>query len=210
MKNLVIIGARGWGREVYFAATRIAEREKITVKGFLDEKADAFDGLEGQFPPILGSVENYEIQENDIFFCALGEPYYRKKYVDMIRAKGGKFMTIISPETVINPTAKIGEGSFIGRNVFISDNVVLGEHTTVLGLCTLGHDVKVGNFVTIEAYSFLGGFSEVGDMSSIHVRSTIILKKKVGANCSVGACSVVVRNVKDGYHVYGNPAMKIE
>ena len=41
------------------------------------------------------------------------------------------------------------------------------------------------------------------------MRSTIIAHKSVGENASVGAGSVVIRNVKDGVHVFGNPATKI-
>ena len=56
----------------------------------------------------------------------------------------------------------------------------------------------------------MGGYVDVGDMSAIHVRSTIIRHKKIGKNASVGAASVVLRNVKDNTNVYGNPAKKIE
>ena len=212
MKHLLIIGARGWGREVYAAAmdTQAYKNGEYDIKGFLDDKADALDGLRGNFPPIISPVETYEIQPDDIFFCALGEPLFRKKYVDLIGEKGGTFISIISPLALINPTATIGTGSIISCHCIISDNVEIGNHCALHGFVTLGHDVRVGDFASIESYSFLGGYAEVGDMSTIHVRSTILRHKKVGKNASVGAASVVLRNVKDGISVYGNPAVKIE
>lgn len=212
MKHLIIVGARGWGREVYAAAiqTKAYRKGEYDVKGFLDSKFDAFDGLKGDFPPIICAPEDYQIQENDVFFIALGEPKWRKYYAEMMEKKGAEFISIISNNAFINPTAQIGAGSFIARLSVISDNVTLGKHTIVHVFSDLGHDAKVGDYSTIEAYCFMGGFSEVGSESVIHVRSTLIRKKKIGNKVEVGASSVVMRNVKDEDHVFGIPAQKIK
>lgn len=212
MKHLLIVGARGWGREVYAAAikTQAYVDGEYDVKGFLDSKSDAFEGLKGNYPPILCSPEDYIVQEDDVFFIAMGEPKCRKHYAELIESKCGKFMSIIGKRASINPTATIGDGSFISGGSFISDNVIIGKHAIIHVFCDLGHDVKVGDYSSIEAYSFLGGFSEVGKESVMHVRSTLIRYKKVGNNVEVGASSVVMRNIKDGLHVFGNPAKKIE
>lgn len=212
MKHLLIVGARGWGREVYAAAikTRAYIDGEFTVKGFLDSKLDAFEGLRGEYPPIICSPEDYKIQENDIFFVAMGEPKWRKHYAQIIEEKGGKFLTIICQGASITPTASIGEGSFVSGWSCISDNVQLGKHSIIHVFSDLGHDSKVGDYSTIEAYSFLGGYAEVGECSVMHVRSTLIRHKKIGNNVEVGSSSVVMRNVKDGLHVFGNPAKKID
>lgn len=212
MKHLLIVGARGWGREVYAAFTKTKEYldGEIDVKGFLDSKADAFEGLRGNYPPIISSPEEYEIQDNDVFFIAMGDPKWRKHYAEIIAQKGGKFHTIISRNAYVIPSAVIKEGAYIAGWSIISDNVVVGPHSVVHGFCTLGHDVQIGDYATLEAYCFLGGYAEVGSCSVMHVRSTLIRHKRIGNNVSVGASSVVMRNVKDGLHVFGNPAKKIE
>lgn len=204
MKDLLIIGARGWGREVFFSFKN--NIKDIHIKGFLDDNIRALDGLNGEYPPIISSVEDYQIQPNDVFFCAVGNPVYRKKYAEIIEEKGGKFISFISPLAIVNPTAVLGEGVYIGGNSIISDNVIIGKHAMIHALCTLGHDVRIGDYVSIEAYSFFGGFSEIGNMTEIHVRSTILNHRKVGRNVSVGAGSVVLRNIKDDCHVFGVPA----
>ena len=68
MKNLLIVGARGWGREVYAAAmkTQAYMDGKYRIKGFLDSQTDAFDNIKGNYPPILCAPEDYNIQENEI------------------------------------------------------------------------------------------------------------------------------------------------
>ena len=47
MKKLLIIGARGWGREVYgMLPSCLGYGTEFQVKGFLDDKSDALDKFE--------------------------------------------------------------------------------------------------------------------------------------------------------------------
>lgn len=211
MKNLIIVGARGWGREVYASVMTTKEyiEGEVSVKGFLDSKLDAFEGLNGHYPPILGAVEDYEIQDNDIFFVALGDSKWRKYYAEIIESKGGVFHTIICPDCIINSTAKIGEGSFISSWCFISDNVTIGKHVLIHNFCAVGHDAKVMNYCSLLSGAFMGGYSEIGECSQMSPKSMILPHKKVGNNVLVGAASVVMRNIKDNISVHGNPAKQI-
>ena len=212
MKHLLIVGARGWGREVYASAvqSKAYRNGEYDIKGFLDSKADALSDLQGNFPPIICAPENYEIQTDDVFFIAMGEPKWRKHYAELIAAKGGTFQTMICDGAYFNPPAQLGEESYISRSSCISDNVLIGKHVIIHPFCDLGHDVHVGDYVSLEAYVFLGGFAQVGDESTMHVRSTLIRHKKIGKQVEVGASSVVMRNTKDGLHVMGIPAKTIE
>ena len=211
MKHLIIIGARGWGRECLWMAQNTKENNRIyDIKGFLDSDSHALDGLAGDFPPIIGSVENYKIEPDDVFLVAMGDPKWRKYYADIIEERGGKFISIISSLAIISPNAKIAHGCTIGANVIISDNVQIGKHVMIHGFSTLGHDCVVDDFASLGSYVFLGGNSHVGKMSVMHPKSMIIARKSIGDNVIVGAASVVMRNIKDGLHVLGNPAVKIE
>ncbi|SOE76585.1 sugar O-acyltransferase, sialic acid O-acetyltransferase NeuD family [Fibrobacter sp. UWT3] len=211
MKHLLIVGARGWGREVYAAVCRTKPYidGEFDVKGFLDSKSDAFEGLKGVYPPIISSPEDYVIQPDDVFFVAMGDSQWRKHYVGIIEKKGGSFISIIGCTAYVNPTATVGEGSFIASNSLISDNVVVGKHVVVHVFSDIGHDAKIGDFATIESYCFMGGYSELGSESIMHVRSTLIRHKKIGNNVDVGSNSLVTRNIKDGLHVFGIPATKL-
>lgn len=207
--NLVIIGARGWGREVLWAVESNKGHFNMTVKGFLDDDPHALDGLVGDFPPIISFVEDYEVCPGDLFFCALGDSEARKHYAQIIEQKGGRFATLIHPKASVSPNAVIGEGAFIDEYTCISDNVRVGRHGIVQRFATLGHDTMVGDFVTIGAYTFCGGKSQIGDCSMLNVRTTLLRNVNVGSNAVVGAGSVVIKNVKDGDHVFGNPAKTI-
>ena len=212
MKQLIIVGARGWGREVFQAITATDEvnNGELIIKGFLDSKSDAFDGLRGTFPPIICAPEEYEIQKDDIFFIALGDPHWRKHYAELIENKGGHFYTYISPQAHVLETAVIGEGSFIPLWCSISDNVTIGKHVVLHAFTVLGHDAVVKDYSTLLNEAFLGGYAEVGECSEMNPKSMIIPHKRIGNNVKVGAGSVVMRNIGDDCSVFGNPAVKLK
>ena len=208
MKVLLIIGARGFGREVcqaVFSSPQFLSGD-IIIKGFLDDKTDALDGYKGNWPPILSSVEDYVIQPNDVFFCALGQSSWRKHYADLIIARGGRFISIFHPAARISPVATFGDGCFVGPFSCVSPNVTVGKNVIIHAFSDLGHDSVVGDFATIESYVFLGGYSSVGELSTMHTKSSILPHKSIGRKCEVGIGSVVMRKFKDGVHVFGNPA----
>lgn len=215
MKHLIIIGARGFGREVFDFVHGQPDyvAGKYDIKGFLDDKLDALDGYRcpyGEYPPILGPVETYEVQEDDIFFCALGDAHWRKVYAEKILAKGGRFVSLIARGASVSPAAKIGEGCFIAGWTTISNNVDIGPFTIVNPFCDFGHDCKIGSFCTVEAYCFFGGCSQIGDETTMHVRSSIIPHKKLGKGCVVATGAAVMRNFPDCVHLMGNPAKRFE
>ena len=212
MKHLIIIGARGFGREVCGMVRTLPQfiDGVYDIKGFLDDKDDAFAGLRGDFPPILGSVEAYIPKDDDVFFCALGDCKYRRKYAEMVLSKGGTFISLIHPGAIVSPHARIGIGSIVSDWCTISNNVDVGDFTMIHSFVAIGHDAKIGAFNSIESYCFFGGYSQTGNDTTFHVRSSIIPHKRVGSNCSVGFGSVVMRNFGDGVHLFGNPAKKLD
>lgn len=211
MKQLIIIGARGWGREVYDAISKTPDIQngEMIIKGFLDSKADAFDDLRGNYSPIICAPEDYEIQPNDVFFVAMGDPHWRKHYAELIAMKGGHFYTYISPDAYVLNTAIIDEGTFIGRWSTVSDNVTIGKHVIMHAFSVVGHDAIVKDYGTLLNASFMGGYSEIGECSVMNPKSMIIPHKKVGNNVKIGAASVVMRNMGSDISVFGNPAVKL-
>ena len=210
MKNILIIGARGYGREHHEGLKLYPGYNKdFVIKGFLDDKQDALNDFPG-YAPILSSVEDYEIQEGDVFICALGDAQIKTKYIQLIKNKGGCFMTLIHPAAIVHDKVEVGEGVIISQFCSISPNVKIGDFTTIQPFSNFGHDTQIGKFCSIESYTFLGGFAQVGDLVTLHTRATILPHIKVGDGSIVGAGSVVIKNVKENTTVFGNPATKLK
>jgi sugar O-acyltransferase (sialic acid O-acetyltransferase NeuD family) len=209
MKNLIIIGARGFGREVYNIAIQTKEyNSEWSVKGFLDDKPSALEGFQN-YPQIISSVESYKIQDDDVFICALGDVRYKKEYVYKILKKGGKFINIIHPTVNLGLNTKIGIGCIICPYTYVSNDVTIGDFSTIQTHSAVGHDVIIGNFVQINALTFFGGFVKVQDEVTVNPGATILPNTIIGEGSTVGINSTVLKQVKANTTVFGTPAKEI-
>ncbi|WP_321438079.1 acetyltransferase [uncultured Bacteroides sp.] len=210
MKNLLIIGGRAFGREIYFLATQCkGYLVDYKVKGFLDDKSDALDGYKG-YPPIISSVEDYEIQPDDVFVCALGDVLYKKHYAEVILAKGGEFISLIHPTVNIEQNVEIGKGCLIKMGVALSCDTKIGNFVTILPYTVVGHDSVVGDWCHLFTHTFIGGFCEIGSLVSLYTGAIILPYKKVGDNSIIGAGSVAVTNIKENVTAFGIPAKTLK
>jgi len=206
MRNLIIVGARGFGREVCsLAKSCIGYNSEFIIKGFLDDKDDALNGFE-TYPPILGSCEQYKIEDNDVFVCALGAVEWKTFYTQIILEKGGLFINLIHPLASIQEGARVGSGVIICQGAFISNDVTIGDFVTIMNNVVLGHDCSVGSYSHIGPFSFMGGFSSIDSEVTLNVRSTVLANIKISRKASVGASSLVIKNVKENTTVFGIPA----
>ena len=155
MKQLLIIGARGFGREVYNLFLKCKEAGlDVECKGFLDSKSDALEDFPN-YPPIISSVEDYVIQPDDVFVCALGNVKYKQQYVTYMKEKGAQFISLIQ-----------------GHDVKIGDWSHLGAH------CFMGGFSKLGTMVTMHPGARLLPHKEAMDGSTIGAGSIAISKVK--------------------------------
>jgi sugar O-acyltransferase (sialic acid O-acetyltransferase NeuD family) len=210
MKNLIIIGARGYGREVYGLAKDCSGyNTDYIIKGFLDDKSDALAGFDN-YPNIISSVEDYVIQDDDVFICALGSVKWKKHYVEVILSKGGKFVNLIHPTVIFNLNVKLGNGLIIFMYSNISNDCEVDDYVTIQGFVAIGHDSKIGKWSHINAYSFMGGYAVLEEEVCLNTRATVLPNVIVRKRATVGAASLVIKNVKEDTTVFGVPAKRIE
>lgn len=209
-KNLYIIGAGGFGRECvgnFRLWNGFADR--YAIKGFLDDNATALEGYAG-YPPVVGSVDAFVPGADDAFVCALGNVAPRRRCIEGVMRKGGRFETIVSPTAVVHRSARLGEGCLVLDNAIVSADVRVGDHVLCHANVLLGHDTRVGDHAVIESFAFTGGFAEIGAGAVLHTRATVLPCKRVGDGAVVGAGSTVLSHVAPGRTVFGVPAVDIE
>lgn len=212
MKHLVIIGAGAFGRELYW---HIQDSKgfgtEFDVKGYID---DGF-GLSsendlGLQRPIISSINNYEIEKNDVFICAIGSVDGRELTVKQIEKKGGEFISIIHKTALIQGTVKIGHGVFIGPYTVIGDNVTLEDHVMVNTHSAIGHDATLERYTCVMSYVDITGCCCIGEKVFLASGCRMTPSTKIGDGAYVGIGSVVLRRVKAGAKVFGNPARAID
>ncbi len=157
---------------------------------------------------ILGTIEEWEPSENEIFTCAIAEPKGRESVVYKLKQKGASFTSIIHPDTHISDYCTLGEGIILYWYTFIGPNAVIGNFSFLQA--GVSHDCHIGDFSTISRDARLSGGVVVGQRVFIGSNATIIPGKTIDNDAYVGAGSVVIRNVKPNSKVFGNPARKVD
>jgi len=209
MYNLLILGAGGFGRDIYFLAKEaLGYNTEYSIKGFLDDNLESLNGYEGM-PPIIGTISDYEPQKDDLFVCALGDVATKKRCVETVLRKGGKFTTLIHPTASIAPDSKIGEGCIIMHRATIGSDAVIGDFVLVQVSSIVAHDCRVGDFSRLDCFTVMVGGTMIREEVTVHTSAIINHQVVVGKKAQIGACSLVIRNVKEGSTVFGNPARPI-
>lgn len=209
MKNLIIIGAGGMGRTLFdIARESIGYGERFVVKGFLDNNIYALDGYVG-YPPILGTVDGYRIEPEDVFSCSIGCVSHKKAVCEEIVARGGEFITLIHRTARISLFAKIGIGCTVLANVGIGPNAMLGNFVFIQNNAIVAHDATVGDWTRIDTNVVCVGGVCIGHEVTIHTAAIISHNVTVEPEAIVGAGSFVIRRVKSNTTVHGNPAKKL-
>ena len=230
MKDLLIIGAGGFGREVFgFAIDNPNNGREYRVKGFLDSRRNALggfvtmagrvEGLTGEGTSIqekyrrevgvVGDPKTYAPGPDDVFVCALGDPRDKIEYAQPILDKGGRFINLLHPWAAVSVYMRIGVGCIVAPFASISCDTQIGNFVVVNGYAGIGHDVQIGDWCEIDGHCLIAGGVQIGAFAKVHAGAVILPGKKVGAGATIGAGSVVVANVPEGETVFGNPAKKL-
>lgn len=208
MKQLVIIGAGGMGRTVYSNALEsVGYGETFVVKGFIDDNLDALDGYDN-YPPIIGTIKGYQPQGNDVFVSSIGGSSRRICMEEIIR-RGGEFLELIHKTARVYKNAKLGKGNFIGAYTVVGNDAVIGDYNMIQSYTVLGHDVRIGSWNRIDTHVTCVGGIVIEDEADIYTSAVISHNVRIETGAHVGALSFVIRKVKAGTTVMGNPAKRL-
>jgi len=202
--NIIIVGAGGFGREVYLWAKDSFNFSKYKIKGFLSNNRNDLDNFDIKVR-IIGDPDYYEIKENDRFIFAIGDIDTKKRMVTNLKKKGAKFLTLVHPTAIVADTTKIGEGVIICPFCLVSDSVILNDFVMMNTYSSCGHDARVGKYCILSPYATLNGFVILEDEVFLGTHATVISHKKVGYRSKISANSVVMRDVPPNKMVFGVP-----
>lgn len=211
MKDLYIIGAGGFGREVAWLVRRInAIKPTWNLLGFVDDAVEKQGGEEDGYP-VLGSIQSLQTVAKDTYVvCAVGSAKVRRDIIDKVKTfENILFATLIDPDAVISDRVKIGKGNIICAGTIVTVDVSIGEHVIVNLDCTIGHDCKIHNFVTVYPSVNLSGMTEVGKQTEIGTGAQVIQGIKICENVIVGAGAVVVKSIGESGTYVGVPAEQV-
>lgn len=211
MKDIIIIGAGGFGREVAWLIEDINKVYKEwNIVGFIDEKVENKGRYLNGYK-ILGNFSEVTKVEDDLYYiCAVGNPEAKKQLVQKAEELGLRAATLIHPSVVMSKHVSIGEGTIICAGNIITVNIKIGNHVIVNLDCTIGHDVLIEDCVTILPSANISGNVKINQCCDIGTGCAIIQGKTIGKNSVIGAGAVVVKDIPDNCVAVGCPAKIIK
>ncbi|QVL50122.1 MAG: acetyltransferase [Thiocapsa sp.] len=207
MKNLILVGAGGLGRELLQWAKDInAQSPRWHIKGFLADDPKALEGIACSHD-VLGGVWDWQPESNEVFTCAIGDPADKARVVASLVSRGARLVCVVHPTAIIGEHNQVGAGLIMYPGARITANVRIGDYVTLLS-SAIGHDAEVGDFTTVSSHCTITGGVRLGRRVFVGSQATIIPDVQVGDDAHIGAGSVVVSNVAAGMRVMGNPARR--
>lgn len=209
MKDLVIVGAGGFGREVAWLVEDINENSnEWNLLGFIDDKyykkADHINGYN-----IIGDID-WLLDKDYYVVIAIGDCLSKKVIYNKIKNTRNKFASLIHPDVKISKHVDIGEGCIICAGNIITVNIKIGNQVIVNLDSTIGHDAIIKDFSTILPSVNVSGNVTIGECVNVGTGTAIIQGINICDNVIIGAGSVVVKDIIEAGTYVGSPAKKIK
>lgn len=212
MKKLVIVGAGDFGREVSWVAERINAQTPVwELLGFVDDGA-AVQGRTVDGYPVLGPVSWLEAVTDELYVvCSIGTGRVRKQVMERVLANPHlRPAVLIEPAAIVGRNAQVGPGCVVCAGTVLAISSRLEAHTIVNLNCTVGHDTVLEPYCTVHPGSNLSGRVHVGACTDIGTGTKIIQGLAVCPGCTLGAGTVVVRDITEPGTYAGVPARRIK
>lgn len=209
MKDIVIIGAGGFGREVAWLIEDINKNKlEWNIKGFVDENPEMSGKLINGYK-VLGDLT--WLKKQDIYaVCAIGDPKTKKNIIDKLSGSKVKYPVLIHPSVIKSDIVKIEEGSIICAGNILTVNIEMGKHVIINLDCTVGHDAKIKDYSTVLPSVNISGYVILEECVSVGTNSAIIQGVKIGRNTIIGANSAVIKDLPENCTAVGTPAKPIK
>ena len=211
MKNIIIVCAGSYGKEVYYTICKINEAAKkenrevpYNILGFINDYSDSLDGFEIEVP-ILGSIKEWMPIGDEVYALGLGTPEAKEIIISMLKAKGCKFETIIAPYVILPDDLVIGEGCLI-KAYHIASGVKIGDYVNIHGSMLMPGAV-IRNYCTLTGFAVIEN-ATVGERVYVGSHAVVMDGVTIGDDVIISAGSIVNKDVSSNNKVFGFPAIE--
>ncbi len=211
MKDLIIIGAGGVGRETALIVEEINEvSDEWNLLGFIDENASLHHKMINDYP-VLGNLEFLKEYEREVFVvCAISNYEVKRKKVALLtQNKNIKFATLIHPSVKLNRFIQIGEGCIIYPDVLMTTNIEIGNHVIISSKTGIGHDSIMEDYCSLLWGVNISGNVRVGEGVLLGSGAIVIQNIEIGKDVTIGAGAVVTRSINEYGIFVGIPARRV-
>lgn len=211
MKDIVIFGAGGFGREVAQLIEEInMDKKSWNLLGYIDETTGK-QGTTINKNIVLGGVD--WLKENmkyDLWtVCAVADPRGKYRIIKRLENYNVRFANLIHPGVKLSKSVELGLGNIICWNTFLSVNTKIGNHIALNPGCGIGHDTEIRDYSSLYWDVTLAGNVCINEGCEIGSKAVVIPRNVVGEWSVIGAGSVVVNDIPGHCVAVGVPAKPI-
>ena len=208
MKNIIIVGAGGVGRETAWIIEQInIKKETYKILGFIDDNESIHNSNINGYKVLGGLDYLLENKMNSKIVVSIADYKIKKSIVEKLN--NYEFETIIHPDVFIHGSNSIGKGTIIYPGTIMTTNITIGNHVIISPKVGIGHDSRIEDYVSILWNVSISGFDYIKEGTFIGSNATIIQGKMIGENTVIGAGAVVINNLEKNVVAIGIPAQKV-
>ncbi len=207
---LFIIGAGGFGREVFSMVEAIARAggARYDVAFADDDPATADLERVASLGSYVACTVDALSERTDSFAAviAIGSPVIRRAIAERLATARVTFPSLVHPYATVGRNVVLGAGTVVAAGARLSTNIELGRHVHVDQNVTIGHDSNVNDFARLNPQACISGAVQVGSGALVGAAAVVLPGTSIGDFSTVGAGAVVTRDVPEGVIVKGVPA----
>ena len=142
---------------------------------------------------------------------AVGRPSARRALAAKVPTLGGRFANLYTRPRPGLTNVTVGDGTMLSARSYFGPMTRIGAHVMVLTLCSVGHDVVIGDFSVVCPSATISGYVVLEEEVFIGAGAIVVEGRAdrplvIGRGAYVAAGAVVTKSVPPGGKVAGNPA----
>ncbi|MGJ9421481.1 hypothetical protein [Aeromicrobium sp. CF3.5] len=209
IKDLVIIGYGGFGREVADVVDAINAVEPTwNLLGFVDDapSPENVARVERRGSKVIGTIDNAPLGSRPHYVVGVGNASARARLAARAERQGWIPATLVHPTAQLGASLALGPGSIVCANVGVGSDVSIGLHVHLDRGVQVGHDSTLADFVTVHPAAVISGTCDIQTRAELGTNCTLLPGIEIGVGATVGAAACVVGRVAPGTTVKGVPA----
>ena len=211
MKDLVIVGAGGFGREVKVLIDDINKiHPTYRFKGFYDDGFEIGTQINGY--DVLGGIKDLNnISSLVMVVVAVGAPDIKQRIIKQLVNPNIEFPTLIHPSVIYSDDyVQVGKGCIICAGSILTCNIKIEEFVILNLMCTVGHDTTINKYASFMPSVNISGEVIIHKAVYVGTGAKIINQLEIGENTIIGAGAVVSKSIPANCTAVGVPARVIK